>query len=149
MLQVNTWIQVTFLCIRLFFCKIWFELLNGLYTNENFVGSGLLCCGEVTKGTSRSIYSEEDSCPYERGVLPCCREGFGDDKEKRSSLSKVVRWPCSYLFITQLWFPFNLLFSFLKNQVVLACNSIVIRYSIYHYDPIAWLPQLQVCHRFL
>nr|XP_018450283.1 PREDICTED: isochorismate synthase 1, chloroplastic-like isoform X2 [Raphanus sativus] len=29
------------------------------------------------------------------------------------------------------------------SKVVLACNSIVIRYSIYHYDPIAWLPQLQ------
>ena len=73
-----------------FLGKIWFELLKSLYTNENFAASGYLCCGEVTKGISKSICYKEESCSYKRAVLSVVEKTLDMVYQKSSSLSKVV-----------------------------------------------------------
>ena len=73
-----------------FLGKIWFELLKSLYTNENYAVSDYLCCGEITKGISKSICSEEESCSYKRAVLSVVEKTLDMIYQKSSSLSKVV-----------------------------------------------------------
>ncbi|WZZ54548.1 hypothetical protein YC2023_054655 [Brassica napus] len=96
------------------------DLCCSLYTNENYAVSDYLCCGEVTKGISKSICSEEESCSYKRAVLSVVEKTLDMMiYQKSSSLSKVAR----------------------------VCNSVVITYTII--DPIAWLAKLNAYQFYL
>ncbi|KAF2563090.1 hypothetical protein F2Q70_00015953 [Brassica cretica] len=54
----------------------------------NFEGCQVIYVGEVTKGISRSIRSEEESCSYKRGILSVVEKALEMINQKSSSLSK-------------------------------------------------------------
>ncbi|KAF2556523.1 hypothetical protein F2Q68_00014862 [Brassica cretica] len=68
------------------------ELLLPVRHVTYVVLSDYLCCGEVTKGISKSICSEEESCSYKRAVLSVVEKTLDMMiYQKSSSLSKEPR----------------------------------------------------------